>query len=108
MPVKSATTWNAAREENDAMNQPKKRTSAASKTPKFTNEDEEARWWAGTEGRGFLKRQSGVGTKKKGSPLVSALSRARTVQIALRLPAPDLAKAREIAGRWIAGLGIVQ
>ncbi len=27
------------------------------------------------------------------------LNRARSIQIALRLPAPDLAKAREIAGR---------
>jgi hypothetical protein len=26
--------------------------------PKFTNEDEEAKWWASAEGREFLKRQS--------------------------------------------------
>ncbi len=70
------------------------------KTPKFTNEDEEAKWWAGAEGREFLKRQSaaGIARKRKGSPLVSGLSRARSVQIALRLPAPDLEKARKIAG----------
>jgi hypothetical protein len=97
MPVKSATIWSAARGENDVMNKPKKRTSTALKMPKFINEDEEAKWWAGAEGRGFLKRQSAVGTKKKGSPLVSGLSRSGSVQIALRLPAPDLAKAREIA-----------
>ena len=36
---------------------------------------------------------------QKGSPLVANLNRASSVQIALRLPAPDLAKAREIAGR---------
>jgi predicted DNA binding CopG/RHH family protein len=65
------------------------------------NEDAEAKWWAGAEGRAFLKRQSAAGTAKerKGSPLVSGLARASSVQIALRLPAPDLAQAREIAGR---------
>jgi hypothetical protein len=100
MPVKSAITWSVAREESDAMNKPKKRTPAALKMPKFINEDEEAKWWAGAEGREFLNRQSGAGTtgKRKGSRLVSGLSRAGSVQIALRLPAPDLAKAREIAG----------
>lgn len=47
------------------------------KIPKFMNEDEEAKWWAGAEGREFLKRQSATGTakKRKGSPLVSGLSR---------------------------------
>jgi hypothetical protein len=81
------------------MNETKKRIPAASKMPKFLNEDEEAEWWAGAEGRAFLKRQSGAGTarERKGSPLVSGLSRASSVQIALRLPAPDLAKARAIA-----------
>ena len=68
--------------------------------PKFKNEDEEAKWWASAKGRDFLKRQSGARTpKKKGSPLVTNLNRSISVQIALRLPAPDLAKAREIAGR---------
>jgi len=82
------------------MNEPNKRTVAVSKMPKFANEDAEAKWWAGAEGREFLKRQSAAGTarKRKGSPLVAGLSRAGSVQIALRLPAPDLAKAREIAG----------
>jgi predicted DNA binding CopG/RHH family protein len=77
----------------------KKRVPATSKMPRFTNEDEEAKWWAGAEGREFLKRQSAAGTarKRKGSPLVAGLSRGGSVQIALRLPAPDLAKAREIA-----------
>jgi len=68
--------------------------------PKFKNENEEAKWWASAEGREFLKRQSAAGTAKKrsGSSLVSAVNRASTVQIALRLPAPDLAKARQLAG----------
>jgi predicted DNA binding CopG/RHH family protein len=67
------------------------------------NEDEEAKWWASAKGRGFLKQRSAAQTtKKKGSPLVTSLNRASSVQIALRLPTPDLAKAREIAGRkWI-------
>ena len=54
----------------------------------------------GAEGREFLKRQSAAGTAKrrKGSPIVSGLYRASSVQIALRLPAPDLAKARKVAG----------
>jgi predicted DNA binding CopG/RHH family protein len=69
--------------------------------PKFVNEAEEARWWASAEGRKFLKSQSVSQTapQQKGSALVSELSRASSVQIALRLPAPDLAKAREIADR---------
>ena len=37
--------------------------------------------------------------EQKGSSLVIGLNRASSVQIALRLPAPDLAKAREIADR---------
>jgi predicted DNA binding CopG/RHH family protein len=70
------------------------------KPPAFRNEDEEAKWWASAQGRNFLKRQSQFGAaKRKGSPLVAALNRASSVQIALRLPAPDLAKAREIASR---------
>jgi predicted DNA binding CopG/RHH family protein len=72
------------------------------KMPRFKNEDEEAKWWASANGREFLKKQpaGGVPKKQKGSPLVTHLSPASSsVQIALRLPAPDLAKAREIAGR---------
>lgn len=69
--------------------------------PRFMTADAEAKWWAGAEGRAFLKRQSAARTakKRKGSPLVSGLARASSVQIALRLPAPDLAQARDIAGR---------
>ena len=62
--------------------------------PKFKSEDEEATWWASADGRKFLKHQ-----KEKGSSLVARLNRTSSVQIALRLPAPDVAKAREIAGR---------
>ncbi len=68
--------------------------------PKFKNEVEEAKWWASAKGRDFLKQQSNARTpKKKGSGLVTNLNRSSSVQIALRLPAPDLAKAREIAAR---------
>jgi hypothetical protein len=85
--------------------------------PKFRTEDEEATWWASQEGREFVKRKSATGPskKQKGSSLVPGLSRANSVQIALkrlpdrvpvahlrrqwRLPALDLAKAREIAER---------
>jgi predicted DNA binding CopG/RHH family protein len=95
---KSAPIWSCVREENDAMNKPKEQSK---RTPKFKNEDEEAKWWASPQGRSFLKRQSAAPPSKnrQGSSLVSSLNRARSVQIALRLPEPDLAKAREIAGR---------
>jgi predicted DNA binding CopG/RHH family protein len=80
------------------MNKPKDR---ATRTPKFGDEDQEAKWWASAKGRGFLQEQSaaGMSKKRKGSPLVTNLSGKSSVQIALRLPAPDLAKAREIAER---------
>ena len=82
------------------MNKQKRQIPMVSKVPRFRNENEEAKWWAGAKGREFLKQRSAAGTpkKQKGSPLVSGLSRANSVQIALRLPAPDLAKARKIAG----------
>jgi predicted DNA binding CopG/RHH family protein len=69
--------------------------------PKFANEDEEARWWASDDRRKFVKAQAATRTarQEKGSTLVSGLSHTGSVQIALRLPAPDLAKAREIAER---------
>jgi predicted DNA binding CopG/RHH family protein len=69
--------------------------------PKFTNENQEAKWWASLDGRELLKRQSSDSAtrKQKGSPLVRKLGKANSVQIALRLPEPDIAKAREIAGR---------
>ena len=75
--------------------------SKPSRVPRFKSEDDEAKWWASAEGREFLRRHSAAGTvkKRRGSPLVAQLNRANSVQIALRLPAPDLAKAREIAGR---------
>lgn len=78
-----------------------KRRGNTKSIPKFASEQEEARWWASTEGRRFVKEQS-VLTKEAtggGSKLVAKLARASTVQIALRLPTPDLAKAREIAER---------
>jgi predicted DNA binding CopG/RHH family protein len=75
------------------------RKDAKTRTPKFANEDEEANWWSSKEGRTFVKQQPVPTKAQKGSPLVSKLNRANTVQIALRIPAPDLAKAREIADR---------
>jgi predicted DNA binding CopG/RHH family protein len=71
------------------------------KLPKFANDDEEAAWWASAEGRAFVKQQSASGSsrQKKGSTLATGLHRATSVQIALRLPAPDVEKAREIAER---------
>jgi len=55
---------------------------------------------ANSKGRDFLKRQSAAPASKSrnGSPLVANVNPASSVQIALRLPASDLAKAREIAG----------
>ena len=74
----------------------------SSSEPKlFKNEDEEATWWASREGREFLKQKSAESPKKvsKGSRLVGQLNRTASVQIALRLPGPDLEKARELAAR---------
>lgn len=69
--------------------------------PKFANEQDEATWWASSEGRKFLKEKSGAGRTDRpgGSKLVAKLARANSVQIALRLPSLDVAKAREIASR---------
>ena len=71
--------------------------------PKFVNEAKEADWWASREGREFVK-QKAAGTGKKGreprgSRLVGQLNKVASVQIALRLPEPDVAKARELATR---------
>ena len=71
--------------------------------PKFVNEAQEADWWASREGREFVKQKS-AGTGKKGaaprgSRLVGRLNKVASVQIALRLPEPDVAKARELATR---------
>jgi CopG antitoxin of type II toxin-antitoxin system len=69
--------------------------------PKFVNEAQEADWWASREGQEFVKRKAaGIGKKKvapKGSRLVGQLNKVASVQIALRLPEPDVAKARELA-----------
>jgi hypothetical protein len=69
--------------------------------PKFASEDDEAQWWASRQGRAFLKQKSIAGPSKplKGSRLVGQLKRTASVQIALRLPGPDVEKAREIATR---------
>ena len=64
-----------------------KRKVKKSGIPKFTDEQDKAKGWAGAGGRTFLKPQS------------LKLARANSVQIALRLPSPDLAKARAIAER---------
>ena len=69
-------------------------------TPKFGNENEEADWWAGREGREFVKQKSASAeTRSKGSALVNKLKKAGSVQIALRLPSNDLTKARDLAAR---------
>jgi len=69
--------------------------------PTFSNEDEESTWWASRQGRDFLKQKSAEPHKKatKGSRLVGHLNRTASVQIALRLPGPDVEKARELATR---------
>ena len=71
--------------------------------PKFVNEGEEADWWASRQGREFVKQKSARPPKKasvpKGSRLVGQLNRTTSVQIALRLPEPDVTKARELATR---------
>ena len=71
--------------------------------PKFVNEAQEAEWWASREGREFVK-QKAAGTAKRGgasrgSRLVRQLNKVASVQIALRLSEPDVAKARELATR---------
>lgn len=78
-----------------------KRKAKTSGIPKFASEKDEANWWASAEGREFVKRQSARRTGKApvGSKLVTKLAGANSVQIALRLPSPDLAKARELAER---------
>lgn len=66
--------------------------------PTFVDEEEEATWWAGRQGRAFLEQKS-AGPQKKGSRLVGQLNRTPSVQIALRLPELDVTKARELATR---------
>jgi lipopolysaccharide biosynthesis regulator YciM len=71
--------------------------------PKFKTESEEADWWASPAGRAYVKRKSAEGrrkgTKAAGSTLVAKLSKKPSLQIAIRLPEADIAKAREIAER---------
>lgn len=73
------------------------------KMPKFKNEGEEADWWSSPLGRAYVKQKSAVtqskGTKVRGSSMVGMLNRKGSVQIAICLPAADLAQAREIAER---------
>ncbi len=69
------------------------------KLPEFANESAEADWWASDEGRAFLKQQKPPAKDRKGSALVAKLGSATSIQIALRLPTRDVAKAREIAER---------
>jgi hypothetical protein len=62
-----------------------------------------ARSWASGEGREFVKQKLAVTGKKGGAPRgsqpVSRLNKAASIQIALRLAEPDVAKARELAMR---------
>jgi predicted DNA binding CopG/RHH family protein len=69
--------------------------------PTFADEGEEASWWASRQGRAFLKQKSAEPQEKvaKGSRLVGQLNSVASVQIALRLPGPDVKKARELATR---------
>jgi hypothetical protein len=71
--------------------------------PKFVNEGEEADWWASRQGREFVMQNATGPAKKRvaprGSRLVGQLNRSGSVQIALRLPEPDVTKARELATR---------
>jgi len=73
------------------------------KVPKFSNQDDEADWWASREGREFVRAQASrsrtAGEMIKGSPLVAKLKGRATVQIALRMPQADLANARSLAAR---------
>jgi predicted DNA binding CopG/RHH family protein len=74
---------------------------SSGKIPVFASEAEEAEWWASADGRDFLRSQP-LGTKPArpaGSKLVAKFTKAASIQIALRLPSPDLAKAKEIAER---------
>lgn len=71
--------------------------------PVFKTESDEADWWASREGRAFVKKKAAPSAGKaqatKGSPLVTRLNQTRSVQIAIRLPESDLAKALDLAAR---------
>ena len=79
----------------------KKSIEKESAIPKFASDQAEADWWASRPGRKFLTSQpSGKKLKNTaGSKLLPKLAASHSVQIALRLPSPDIAKAREIAER---------
>jgi hypothetical protein len=74
-----------------------------SEMPQFKNESEEADWWLGTVGKFYVKQRCAAGkskgTKLRGSNLLAAMNRKRTVQIAIRLQESDLAQARKLAER---------
>jgi hypothetical protein len=78
-----------------------------SEIPKFINENDEADWWASRAGKAYVKKRAAAaqsaGSKPRGSRLISVMNRKSSVQIAIRLPQADLAKARELADRK--GLG---
>jgi|ERR1035441_3589198 hypothetical protein len=72
--------------------------------PDFKNEDEEAEWWAGPEGRARgvkqLEEARSNGTLRRGThPVLLKLmaEQGKTVPINIRLPAEDLLKAQAIA-----------
>ena len=71
--------------------------------PKFHGESDEADWWASRAGREYVKRKSAAakaaGIKVGGSALVAKLNQKSSVQIALRLPQDDIARARKLAER---------
>jgi predicted DNA binding CopG/RHH family protein len=75
--------------------------------PKFRNESEEADWWASRAGRAYVEQKSAdaqsKGAKARGSSLVAKMNLKSSVQIAIRLPQADLAKARKLAE--LKGLG---
>ena len=75
--------------------------------PKFKSESEEADWWASRAGRAYVKQKAAEaqskGTTARGSSLVAKLNQKSSIQIALRLPEADIARARKLAGRK--GLG---
>ena len=79
----------------------RKRVEKESSIPKFANGQAEADWWASDAGRKFLTSQPPEKKLKNtaGSKLVAKLAASQSVQIALRLPSLDIAKAREIAER---------
>jgi predicted DNA binding CopG/RHH family protein len=71
--------------------------------PKFKNESDEADWWASPAGRTYVQRKSrearAKGIKFAGLSLVNELNKKSSIQIALRLPEPDIKQARIIAAR---------